>query len=175
MRDMSIYHGWSSWTLNLELSSSNYVGSVGLMEFIMKALILNKGTKQLFKLIFLKTKLNAGLQPLHERRAWMTKTNFPHFIGLRQCVLTFDEKHKISCRPIPKSLATVLEHVPLDKDLQRTLLWKSIIVIGRILFFRTPYTFFFYKKPGEGPSSKSFLILAKNCMFLVPKVSYLVS
>ena len=35
--------------------------------------------------------------------------------------------------------------------------------------------FFFYKKPGEGPSSKSFLFLAKNCMFLVPKVSYLVS
>ena len=34
------------------------------------------------------------------------------------------------------------------------------------------YTFFFYKKPCEGPSSKSFLFLAKNCMFLVPKVSY---
>ena len=36
-------------------------------------------------------------------------------------------------------------------------------------------TRFFYKKPGEGPSSKSFLFLAKNCVFLVPKVSYLVS
>ena len=29
--------------------------------------------------------------------------------------------------------------------------------------------FFLYKKPGEGPSSKSFLFL-DNCMFLVPKV-----
>ena len=29
---------------------------------------------------------------------------------------------------------------------------------------------FFYKKPGEGPSSKSFLILPKIGMFLVPKV-----
>ena len=33
----------------------------------------------------------------------------------------------------------------------------------------------FYKKPGEGPSSKSFLFLAKNCIFLIPKYSYLVS
>ena len=37
------------------------------------------------------------------------------------------------------------------------------------------YTFFFYKKLGEGASSKSFLILVKILVFLVPKVSYSVS
>ena len=34
---------------------------------------------------------------------------------------------------------------------------------------------FFYKKPSEGPSSKSFLFIVWNTMFLVLNVSYFVS
>ena len=52
---------------------------------------------------------------------------------------------------------------------------ETNIDIFQEVFQQSRYTFFFYKKPGEGLSSKSFLFLAKNCMFLVPKVSYLVS
>ena len=42
---------------------------------------------------------------------------------------------------------------------------------GIVYYKRRNRLFFLYKKPGEGPSSKNFLFLAQNCMFLVPKVS----